>query len=74
MLEEQRELWDASADIKAFFFPGPPTSYSAALSRRRSEQLKEVRQDRQTDRQTDGRKRRKELTRPFSVLKAFSSS
>lgn len=43
VLEEQRELWDASADIKAFFFPGPPTSYSAALSRRRSEQLKEVR-------------------------------
>lgn len=44
VLEEQRELWDASADIEAFFFPGPPTSYSAALSRRRSEQLKVVSQ------------------------------
>ncbi|CAM9953867.1 unnamed protein product, partial [Ectocarpus sp. 13 AM-2016] len=42
VLDEQRELWDSSADIKAFFSPGPPTSYSAALSRRRSEQLKEV--------------------------------
>ncbi|CAM9414499.1 unnamed protein product, partial [Ectocarpus sp. 8 AP-2014] len=41
VLDEQRELWDSSADIKAFFSPGPPTSYSAALSRRRSEQLKE---------------------------------
>lgn len=43
VLEERRELWDSSNDIEAFFFPGPPTSYSAALSRRRSEQLKEVR-------------------------------
>lgn len=42
VLDEQRALWDSSADIKAFFFPGPPTSYSAALSRQRSEQLKEV--------------------------------
>ncbi|CAB1112400.1 unnamed protein product [Ectocarpus sp. CCAP 1310/34] len=41
VLDEQRELWDSSADIEAFFSPGPPTSYSAALSRRRSEQLKE---------------------------------
>lgn len=52
VLEEQRELWDASADIKAFFFPGPPTSYSAALSRRRSEQLKEVRQTVRQQRRT----------------------
>ncbi|CAN0045415.1 unnamed protein product [Scytosiphon promiscuus] len=44
VLEEQRELWDSSPDVKSFFFPGPPTSYSAALSKRRSERLKEEKQ------------------------------
>lgn len=41
ILIEKRHIWDGSEDMKNFFFPGPPTSYSAALSRRRSEQLKE---------------------------------
>lgn len=42
VLMEHRDVWDGSDEIENFFFPGAPTSYSAALSRRRSEQLKEV--------------------------------
>lgn len=42
ILAQHRDMWDASDAIKEFFFPGPPTLYSAALSRRRIEQLKEV--------------------------------
>lgn len=43
VLDQHREVWDGSDAVKCFFFPGPPTSYSKALARRRSIEINEVR-------------------------------
>lgn len=40
ILTDNREMWETSDDVRKFFSPGPPTSYSAALARRRREQIK----------------------------------
>lgn len=42
ILMNHREIWDGSEDIKRFFFPSHPTGYSAALARRRTDELQEV--------------------------------